>query len=83
MGRIVASKEGITTIPAELAPRERLVKRNLDAFVPRVVDKTVRPKSFIEVDGKPNGGALTVNTWNQNVPGNRDAARGEQAKLVK
>ena len=47
-GRVVATKEGITTTPTELAPRERLVKRELDAFVPLAEDKTVRPKAFIQ-----------------------------------
>jgi len=39
-GRVVAGKEGIVTIPAELAPRERHVKRDISGYVPKVDDKS-------------------------------------------
>jgi len=68
-GRIVASKEGITTLPSEMQPRSGKVKVDLSGFQPRVVDPTVKPTSEIEVQGKAIGETLQVNgqAW-RNVP---------------
>jgi len=45
-GRIVASKEGIVTVPAEMQPRSRLVKPDLSVFDPQAVDPNNPIKAF-------------------------------------
>jgi len=80
-GRIVGTQEGITTVPADLTPRQRLVDIDLSGFKPiadfntvRPADVTLQPKAnFVAEDGEP-GDTLTVNSvkW-RNVP-IRDAA---------
>jgi len=47
-GRIVASKEGIVTVPTEMQPRSRLVPKNVDAYEPKVTDSTNPIKAFIK-----------------------------------
>jgi hypothetical protein len=42
-GRIVGSKEGITTVPAEMMPRQAKVKVNLDGFKPRATIESLHP----------------------------------------
>lgn len=51
-GRVAGTKEGITTLPRELAPREKNVKRDVSVYSPKVVDAQVIPKAFIEVEGE-------------------------------
>lgn len=79
-GRIVASKEGITTNPAEMAPRERFVKRNLDAYQPRAKDPTVKPTAFIEAEGREPG---DTNTVNGTIGFGRTAAQFEVGEKLK
>jgi len=87
-GRIAASKQGIVTVPAELAPRERLVDRTdslAKDFVPKVVPLTdkehpqITPKAFIKVEGREPGDALMVNKQEWRM----DVGRGETGKELK
>jgi hypothetical protein len=78
-GRIVGSQQGIQTVPAELAPRERFVERNLEGFQPRAdfseeVKHAQTVKAFIPVVGKEPGETLTVNKQVGRVHGTRGEA---------
>jgi hypothetical protein len=42
-GRIVGSKEGITTLPGEMMPRQAHVKVDLEGFQPRATSESLHP----------------------------------------
>jgi len=78
-GKIVGSKEGIVTNPSEMMPRSVNVDFDLSGFKPEAVDPTVRPRAFIEVDGKEPGETLQVNGQKWRM----EAAKGELADFTK
>jgi len=72
-GRVAHTKEGITTIPTEMTPREGRVERDLTPFTPKIEDGQSRPRNFKTDDGKDRSTSVGVQGRNVPIRGETDA----------